>query len=77
MANLTLTIGGRPLKIQCSDNNIERVKEIGEAIRGLIENEKKENVPILTYTLIAYLKYMEDILKKVKIVNNYLNEKLL
>ena len=32
MANLTLSIGGRPLKIQCSDNNIERVKEIGEAM---------------------------------------------
>ena len=27
MANLTLTIGGRPLKIQCSDNNVEAVKE--------------------------------------------------
>ena len=52
MANLTLTIGGRPLKIQCSDNNIERVKEIGETISGLIcyppmwvalvQNQKKE-----------------------------------
>ena len=52
MANLTLSIGGRPLKIQCSDNNIERVKEIGEAISGLIEKEKKENVPFLKSTLI-------------------------
>ena len=76
MANLTLTIGGRPLKIQCSDNNIERVKEISEAISGLIENEKKENVPFLTSTLIAYLKSMEDILKKEKILQDSLNQKL-
>ena len=76
MANLTLTIGGRPLKIQCSDNNIERVKEIGETISGLIENEKKENVPFLTSTLIAYLKSMEDILKKEKILQDSLNQKL-
>ena len=76
MANLTLSIGGRPLKIQCSDNNSERVKEIGEAISGSIENEKKENVPFLTSTLIAYLKSMEDILKKEKILQDSLNQKL-
>ena len=76
MANLKLSIGGRPLKIQCYDNNIERVKEIGEAISGLIENEKKENVPFLTSTLIAYLKSMEDILKKEKILQDSLNQKL-
>ena len=76
MANLTLSIGGRPLKIQCSENNIERVKEIGEAISDLIENEKKENVPFLTSTLIAYLKSMEDILKKEKILQDSLNQKL-
>ena len=76
MANLTLSIGGRPLKIQCSDNNIERVKEIGETISDLIENEKKENVPFLTSTLIAYLKSMEDILKKEKILQDSLNQKL-
>jgi hypothetical protein len=35
MANLTLSIGGRPLKIQCSDQNIERVKEVGSAISEL------------------------------------------
>jgi len=64
MANLTLSIGGRPLKIQCSDQNIERVKEVGSAISELIENEKKENVPFLTSALIAYLKSMEEILKK-------------
>mgnify|MGYP001190961627 CR=1 FL=1 len=76
MANLTLSIGGRPLKIQCSDNNIEEVKEIGEAISNLIEKEKKENVPFLTSALIAYLKSMEDILKKEKILQDSLNQKL-
>ena len=44
MANLTLTIGGRPLKIQCSDNNVEAVKEIASTISKLIEDEKKENL---------------------------------
>ena len=56
MANLTLTIGGRPLKIQCSDDNVETVKEIASSISKLIDDEKKENVPFLTSTLIAYLK---------------------
>ena len=76
MANLTLSIGGRPLKIQCSESNIEKVKEIGEAISNLIEQEKKENVPFLTSALIAYLKSMEDILKKEKILQDSLNQKL-
>ena len=76
MANLTLSIGGRPLKIQCSDQNIDRVKEIGETISVLIENEKKENVPFLTSTLIAYLKSMEEIIKKEKILQDSLNKKL-
>ena len=76
MASLTLSIGGRPLKIQCSDTNIEKVKEIGNTISELIEKEKKENVPFLTSTLIAYLKSMEDILKKEKILQDSLNQKL-
>ena len=76
MANLTLSIGGRPLKIQCSDQNIERVREVGSAISELIENEKKENVPFLTSALIAYLKSMEEILKKEKILQDSLNQKL-
>ena len=42
MPNLTLSIGGRPLKIQCSDHNVERVKEIGQTISKLIDDEKKE-----------------------------------
>ena len=76
MPNLTLSIGGRPLKIQCSDYNVERVKEIGQTISKLIDDEKKENVPFLTSTLIAYLKSMEDILKKEKILQDSLNQKL-
>ncbi len=76
MANLTLTIGGRPLKIQCSDDNVETVKEIASSISKLIDDEKKENVPFLTSTLIAYLKSMEDVLKKEKILQDSLNKKL-
>ena len=76
MPNLTLSIGGRSLKIQCSDQNVERVKEIGQTISKLIDDEKKENVPFLTSTLIAYLKSMEDILKKEKILQDSLNQKL-
>ena len=76
MASLTLSIGGRPLKIQCSDQNIERVKEIGNTISELIENEKKDNVPYITSALIAYLKSMEGILKKEKILQDSLNQKL-
>ena len=68
MPNLTLSIGGRPLKIQCSDHHVERVKEIGQKISKLIDNEKKENVPFLTSALIAYLKSMEEILRKEKIL---------
>jgi cell division protein ZapA (FtsZ GTPase activity inhibitor) len=76
MPNLTLSIGGRPLKIQCSDQNVERVKEIGQTISKLIDDEKKENVPFLTSALIAYLKSMEDILRKEKILQDSLNQKL-
>ena len=76
MASLTLSIWGRPLKIQCSDQNIERVREIGNTISELIENEKKENVPYITSALIAYLKSMEEILKKEKILQDSLNQKL-
>ena len=76
MPNLTLSIGGRPLKIQCSDNNVERVKEIGQTISKLIDEEKKENVPFLTSALIAYLKSMEDIFRKEKILQDSLNQKL-
>ena len=42
----------------------------------LIENEKKENVPYITSALIAYLKSMEEILKKEKILQDSLNQKL-
>ena len=76
MANLTLTIGGRPLKVQCSDDNVETVKEIASSISKLIDDEKKENVPFLTSTLIAYLKSMEGVLKKEKILQDSLNKKL-
>jgi len=76
MPNLTLNIGGRPLKIQCSDQSVERVKQIGQTISKLIDDEKKENVPFLTSTLIAYLKSMEDILRKEKILQDSLNQKL-
>ena len=76
MPNLTLSIGGRPLKIQCSDHHVERVKEIGQTISKLIDNEKKENVPFLTSALIAYLKSMEEILRKEKILQDSLNQKL-
>ena len=76
MPNLNLTIGGRTLKIQCSDNNVETVKEIASSISKLIDNEKKENVTFLTSTLIAYLKSMEDVLKKEKILQDTLNQKL-
>ena len=76
MPNLTLSIGGRPLKIKCSDHNVDRVKEIGQTISKLIDDEKKENVPFLTSALIAYLKSMEDILRKEKILQDSLNQKL-
>jgi len=76
MPNLTLSIGGRPLKIQCSDQSVERVKQIGQTISKLIDDEKKENVPFLTSALIAYLKSMEDILRKEKILQDSLNQKL-
>jgi len=76
MVNLTLNIGGRPLKIQCSESNVEAVQEIGSKISQLIDSEKKENVPFLTSTLIAYLKSMEDVLRKEKILQDSLNKKL-
>jgi hypothetical protein len=57
MVNLTLNIGGRPLKIQCSESNVQAVQEIGSKISQLIDSEKKENVPFLTSTLIAYSKF--------------------
>jgi len=76
MVNLTLNIGGRPLKIQCSESNVQAVQEIGSKIRQLIDSEKKENVPFLTSTLIAYLKSMEDVLRKEKILQDSLNQKL-
>ncbi|MEK9885599.1 MAG: hypothetical protein VW452_01720 [Pelagibacteraceae bacterium] len=76
MVNLTLNIGGRPLKIQCSESNVQAVQEIGSKISQLIDSEKKENVPFLTSTLIAYLKSMEDVLRKEKILQDSLNQKL-
>ena len=76
MPNLTLSIGGRPLKVQCSDHNVEKVKEIGQTISKLIDDEKKENVPFLTSALIAYLKSMENILRKEKLLQDSLNQKL-
>jgi ethanolamine utilization protein EutA (predicted chaperonin) len=76
MVNLTLNIGGRPLKIQCSESNVQAVQEIGSKISQLIDSEKKENVPFLTSTLIAYLKSMEDVLRKEKILQDSLNKKL-
>ena len=66
-----------PLKIQCADNNVESVKEIASTISKLIQNEKKLNVPFLTSTLIAYLKSMEDVSNKDKILQETLNKKLL
>ena len=76
MVNLTLNIGGRPLKIQCLESNVQAVQEIGSKISQLIDSEKKENVPFLTSTLIAYLKSMEDVLRKEKILKDSLNQKL-
>jgi cell shape-determining protein MreC len=38
--------------------------------------KKKENVPFLTSALIAYLKSMEDISRKEKILQDSLNQKL-
>jgi len=76
MVNLTLNIGGRPLQIQCSERNVQAVQEIGSKISQLIDSEKKENVPFLTSTLIAYLKSMEDVLRKEKILQDSLNKKL-
>ena len=60
----------------CIRDSVETVKEIASSISKLIEDEKKENVPFLTSTLIAYLKSMEDVLKKEKILQDSLNKKL-
>ena len=43
MPNLNINIAGRPLRIQCSDNNINVVKELALKISGLIDNEKRES----------------------------------
>ena len=47
------------------------VEVFADTFKGLTFyiGEKKENVPFLTSTLIAYLKSMEDILRKEKILN--------
>ena len=65
-----------PLKINCAESNVEIIKEIASTISKLIQDEKKLNVPFLTSTLIAYLKSMEDVLKKEKILQDSLNKKL-
>ena len=77
MPNLDLNIAGRPLKIQCSESNTEVVKEIASKISSLIDLEKKDSVPFLTSTFIAFLKSMEDTLNKEKILKESLNAKLL
>ena len=56
MPSLELNIAGRPLKIQCSDENIDLVKGVASKISQLIDVEKKENVSFLTSTFIAFLK---------------------
>ena len=77
MPSLELNIAGRPLKIQCSENNIDLVKGVALKISSLIDNEKKESVPFLTSTFIAFLKSMEENLSKEKILKESLNNKLL
>ncbi len=77
MPNLDLNIAGRPLKIQCSDSNIDLVKGVAAKISTLIDNEKKESVPFLTSTFIAFLKSMEEKLDKENILKESLNNKLL
>ena len=77
MPSLELNIAGRPLKIQCTDENIDLVKGVASKISQLIDVEKKENVPFLTSTFIAFLKSMEENLNKEKILKDSLNKKLL
>ncbi len=77
MPSLDLNIAGRPLKIHCSDNNTAIIESIAKKISILIDQEKKENVPFLTSTLIAFLKSLEDIQNKDSILKETLNMKLL
>jgi len=77
MPNLNINIAGRPLRIQCSDNNINVVKELALKISGLIDNEKRESVPFLTSVFIAFLKYTEENINKEMILKESLNNKLL
>ena len=50
MPNLTLSIGGRPLKIQCSDQSVERVKQIGQTISKLIDDGRKPDWVIVQWS---------------------------
>ena len=74
--HLDLNIAGRPLRIQCSDNNKNVVKDLAFKISDLINNEKRESVPFLTSTFIAFLKSMEDSFNKESILKESLNNKL-
>ena len=77
MPNLDINIAGRPLRIQCSDDNINIVKDLALKISGLIDNEKRESVPFLTSVIIAFLKYTEENTNKEMILKDSLNNKLL
>jgi len=74
--HLDLNIAGRPLRIQCSENNKNVVMDLALKISDLINNEKRESVPFLTSTFIAFLKSMEDIFNKESILKETLNNKL-
>ncbi|MAV81925.1 MAG: hypothetical protein CMI90_00495 [Pelagibacteraceae bacterium] len=76
MPSLELNIAGRPLKIQCSEDNQEVVKQIATEISSLIDLEKRESVPFLTSTFIAFLKSMENKFNEEKILKETLNTKL-
>ncbi|MDC0861424.1 hypothetical protein OAQ08_02340 [Alphaproteobacteria bacterium] len=77
MPSLDINIAGRPLRIQCSDDNINIVKDLALKISGLIDNEKRESVPFLTSVIIAFLKYTEENTNKEMILKDSLNNKLL
>ncbi len=77
MPNLDINIAGRPLRIQCSDDNINIVTDLALKISGLIDNEKRESVPFLTSVIIAFLKYTEENTNKEIILKDSLNNKLL
>ena len=77
MPNLDINIAGRPLRIQCSDDNINIVTDLALKISGLIDNEKRESVPFLTSVIIAFLKYAEENTNKEIILKDSLNNKLL